>query len=174
MSTIKYASRARNIKNKPVVNKDPNSMLIEALKDKITNLQTEVGEYQTLLKSNNIPIPDSLKANVEAKAQEASSMRKSSVMNTAGGSGGGSGSKGGGSQANVSNSELRELKLKLARVEKEAKQLKEELENFKKTGVAKASSFDELQNERDQLIMKNEALNELLSKNNIQMPSNIV
>ena len=30
-----------------------------------------------------------------------------------------------------------------------------------------------MQNERDQLIMKNEALNELLSKNNIQMPSDI-
>ena len=33
LSTIKYASRARNIKNKPVVNRDPNSMLIEALKE---------------------------------------------------------------------------------------------------------------------------------------------
>jgi kinesin family protein 4/21/27 len=32
LSTIKYASRARNIKNKPVVNRDANSMLIEALR----------------------------------------------------------------------------------------------------------------------------------------------
>lgn len=31
-SAIKYASRARNIKNKPVVNRDANSMLIEALR----------------------------------------------------------------------------------------------------------------------------------------------
>ena len=32
LSTIRYASRARNIKNKPVVNRDPNSMLIESLR----------------------------------------------------------------------------------------------------------------------------------------------
>jgi kinesin family protein 4/21/27 len=32
INAIKYASRARNIKNKAVVNRDPNSMLIETLK----------------------------------------------------------------------------------------------------------------------------------------------
>lgn len=35
LSAIKYASRARNIKNKPIVNRDANSMLIEALKSQI-------------------------------------------------------------------------------------------------------------------------------------------
>ena len=35
LSTIKYASRARNIKNKPVVNRDANSMLIESLRAKL-------------------------------------------------------------------------------------------------------------------------------------------
>ena len=33
MGTIKYASRARNIKNKPIVNRDPNSLLIEGLRN---------------------------------------------------------------------------------------------------------------------------------------------
>ena len=60
LSTIKYASRARNIKNKPVVNRDANSMLIEALRNQITSLQAEKDEYQSLLKANNIPIPDGL------------------------------------------------------------------------------------------------------------------
>jgi kinesin family protein 4/21/27 len=32
LNSIKYASRARNIKNKAVVNRDPNSLLIESLK----------------------------------------------------------------------------------------------------------------------------------------------
>lgn len=32
LNAIKYASRARNIKNKPVINRDPNSLLIESLK----------------------------------------------------------------------------------------------------------------------------------------------
>ena len=79
----------------------------------------------------------------------------------------------GGAQANVSTSELRELKLKLARSEKENRELKEHIQELKKTGVTKASNFDEIQNERDQLVMKNEALNELLSKNNITMPTAI-
>ena len=38
MGTVKYASRARNIKNKPVVNRDPNSLLIEALRGQIARL----------------------------------------------------------------------------------------------------------------------------------------
>jgi kinesin family protein 4/21/27 len=38
LSSIKYASRARNIKNKPVVNRDANSMLIEALRNQVTSL----------------------------------------------------------------------------------------------------------------------------------------
>lgn len=172
LSTIKYASRARNIKNKPIINRDANSMLIEALRTQITGLQTEIFEYQGLLKSNSIQIPANLKETVEMKALE---RRQSITMNTNPMSGlSNAGMPSGGSQAQVSNSELRELKLKLARKEKEAKELKEELSEIKKTGQVKAGETDEMQNERDQLIMKNEALNELLSKNNITTPSNMV
>ena len=60
LSSIKYASRARNIKNKPIVNRDANSMLIEALRNQITQLQAEITDYQGLLKSNNIPIPNGI------------------------------------------------------------------------------------------------------------------
>ena len=38
LGSIKYASRARNIKNKPVVNRDANSMLIESLRTQIQQL----------------------------------------------------------------------------------------------------------------------------------------
>lgn len=38
INSIKYASRARNIKNKPVVNRDPNSMLIDSLRQQISSL----------------------------------------------------------------------------------------------------------------------------------------
>jgi len=44
---------------------------------------------------------------------------------------------------------------------------------MKKNGVTREANSEEIQNERDQLIMKNEALQELLTKNNITMPSNI-
>ena len=119
LSTIKYASRARNIKNKPVVNRDANSILIDGLRNQITSLQAEIDGYQGLLKQNNIEIPDSLKENAEMKAEESKMQRRSSVVNPGAiaglmqSSGGG-----GGGQANVSSSELRDLKLKLARSEK--------------------------------------------------------
>ena len=119
LSTIKYASRARNIKNKPVVNRDANSILIDGLRSQITSLQAEIDGYQGLLKQNNIEIPDSLKENAEMKAEESKMQRRSSVVNPGAiaglmqSSGGG-----GGGQANVSSSELRDLKLKLARSEK--------------------------------------------------------
>mgnify|MGYP001007923015 CR=1 FL=1 len=35
LNTLKYASKAMNIKNKPVVNRDPQSALISQLKQKI-------------------------------------------------------------------------------------------------------------------------------------------
>ena len=54
LNSIKYASRARNIKNKPVVNRDPNSMLIDSLRTQITSLQSEIKEYQDILKQNSI------------------------------------------------------------------------------------------------------------------------
>lgn len=73
LSTIRYASRARNIKNKPVVNRDPNSMLIESLRQQIQTLQFEVKEYATILQSNNIEVPGDLCARVleKQKTQQA-------------------------------------------------------------------------------------------------------
>ena len=148
LSTIKYASRARNIKNKPVVNRDANSMLIEALRNQITTLQTEIGEYQSLLKQNGIAVPESLKDTIEAKAQETNMNRRSSVVNASsitnslGASQGPS--HGGGAQHSMSTSELRDLKLKLARSEKENRELKEQIAELKKSGTAKSSNFDEI------------------------------
>ncbi len=49
LSTIRYASRARNIKNKPIVNRDPNSVMIENLRSQIQNLQMELSEYAIMI-----------------------------------------------------------------------------------------------------------------------------
>lgn len=57
LNSIKYASRARNIKNKAVVNRDPNSLLIDSLRQQITQCKSEISEYQRLLKDNSIQIP---------------------------------------------------------------------------------------------------------------------
>ena len=58
LNSIKYASRARNIKNKPVVNRDPNSLLIDSLRTQISGLQGEIREYQEVLRQHNIDLPE--------------------------------------------------------------------------------------------------------------------
>uniref|UniRef100_A0A672QAW5 Kinesin family member 21A n=1 Tax=Sinocyclocheilus grahami TaxID=75366 RepID=A0A672QAW5_SINGR len=47
LNTLKYANRARNIKNKVVVNQDKASQQISALRTEIARLQVELMEYRT-------------------------------------------------------------------------------------------------------------------------------
>ena len=39
LSTLRYASRAKNIKNKPIVNQDPKDALLKEYADEITKLK---------------------------------------------------------------------------------------------------------------------------------------
>lgn len=48
LNTLKYANRARNIKNKVVVNQDKASQQISALRTEIARLQMELMEYKTV------------------------------------------------------------------------------------------------------------------------------
>lgn len=54
LNTLKYASRARNIKNKPIVNRDPNSALIAQLRQQVYELQREVVGYKKVLTNQGI------------------------------------------------------------------------------------------------------------------------
>ncbi|KAJ8258061.1 hypothetical protein GJAV_G00192740 [Gymnothorax javanicus] len=47
LNTLKYANRARNIKNKVVVNQDKTSQQLSALRAEIARLQLELTEYRT-------------------------------------------------------------------------------------------------------------------------------
>lgn len=49
LNTLKYASRARNIKNKPVVNRDPASLQIAALRQQVYELQVELSNTRDVL-----------------------------------------------------------------------------------------------------------------------------
>lgn len=51
LNTLKYANRARNIKNKVMVNQDRASQQISALRTEIARLQMELMEYKTVKKS---------------------------------------------------------------------------------------------------------------------------
>lgn len=48
LNTLKYANRARNIKNKLVVNQDKTSQQISALRAEIARLQMELMEYKAV------------------------------------------------------------------------------------------------------------------------------
>ena len=58
LSTMKYASRARNIKNTPVVNLDPKTALIQQLKKRIKDLNRKVGKFKELLNNADIKIEE--------------------------------------------------------------------------------------------------------------------
>lgn len=48
LNTLKYANRARNIKNKVVVNQDKTSQQISAMRAEIARLQMELMEYKAV------------------------------------------------------------------------------------------------------------------------------
>ena len=60
LNTLKYASRARNIKNKPVVNRDPNSALIAQLRQQLYDLQKDLIGFKHLMIKNNISLPEEI------------------------------------------------------------------------------------------------------------------
>ena len=46
LSTLRYASRAKNIQNKPTVNEDPKDALLKQYEDEITQLKKLLAQYQ--------------------------------------------------------------------------------------------------------------------------------
>ena len=54
LNTLKYASKAMNIKNKPIVNRDPHSAMLSQLRQRIKELEEENGRLQELLKGEGI------------------------------------------------------------------------------------------------------------------------
>ena len=60
LNTLKYASKAMNIKNKPVVNRDPQSALISQLKQKIFELQVENRKLKQLMSKGGNSLTDGL------------------------------------------------------------------------------------------------------------------
>jgi hypothetical protein len=57
-STLRYAGRAMNIKNKPIVNRDPQSALIAQLRQQVSILTADNQKCRTLLKEAGIKVED--------------------------------------------------------------------------------------------------------------------
>jgi len=46
LSTLRYAHRAKNIKNKPKINEDPKDAMLREFQDEITNLKNQLAQFQ--------------------------------------------------------------------------------------------------------------------------------
>lgn len=66
LNTLNYASRARKIKNKPKVNRDPNSAMIADLRQQCYEFQKECMRFRKLLVANDVEF----KANLELPSEE--------------------------------------------------------------------------------------------------------
>jgi predicted nucleic acid-binding Zn-ribbon protein len=75
------------------------------------------------------------------------------------------------SAAGASTQEMKKMELLVKQKEREIKQLKQEIQDMNSNKRTSASDMSDLQKERDDLVLKNEQLTELLSKNNLTVPS---
>ena len=58
LSTLRYANRAKNIKNKPHINEDPKDALLREYQEEINRLKAMVANGGTLPQSHDQPHPD--------------------------------------------------------------------------------------------------------------------
>lgn len=138
LNTLKYASRARNIKNKPVINRDPQSAMISALKQEVSTLKAEIKTYQKLLSQN--PNED-IRACVE-------SMKRQCPDNDV--------------------EDVKIANMKTQQLEKKLTANSQELETSKKILSDCQLELLETKKERDLLKIKNEKYIGLLKANNIE------
>lgn len=59
LSTLRYADQAKRIKNKAIVNEDPNAKLIRELKEELLDLRSKLGVYDPI-QGPNVTAPDTL------------------------------------------------------------------------------------------------------------------
>ncbi|KAF9584772.1 kinesin-like protein Klp8 [Lunasporangiospora selenospora] len=60
LSTLRYADQAKRIKNKAVVNEDPNAKLIRELKEELLDLRSKLGIYDPALSGPDHKHPDTV------------------------------------------------------------------------------------------------------------------
>ncbi|KAG0309632.1 kinesin-like protein Klp8 [Dissophora globulifera] len=60
LSTLRYADQAKRIKNKAIVNEDPNAKLIRELKEELQELRSKLGVYDPLQTGPNLAAPNAL------------------------------------------------------------------------------------------------------------------
>ena len=144
LNTLKYASRARNIKNKPKINTDPNTALVNQMKQQIFELKEELMKYRMALKKhlNEQDFQGLLKENYD---------KEKLLINP----------------SEENNGELKDLKLKVLRYEKDLLRLDSEKHILRKELDGKEIEFLTIKRERDLIRIRLERTYELLEKHGI-------
>jgi len=154
LNTLKYASRARNIKNKPIVNTDPQSTIINQLKQQVFELQRQLLSYKKILSTD-------LKDHYSGDPQVLQSLLSGSTAFAA---------IGGSDESEILKEEVKNLKIKLVQHEKELTLINNELHQTKNAlNQSEISNFS-VQKERDMLKLLSEKYRKTLEENNLFTP----
>lgn len=161
LNTLKYASRARNIKNKPIVNRDPNSALIAQLRQQLYDLHKDLLGFKQLIIQNNIEIPDEL-CEASKNLQEPGNLVDTTNKGHSPSKFGYYGDKETEDENKHLKEELNSKTKKLGQLETEIKSLKEQLDDVE---IEKG----ELTRDKDMLSLKIETLSKIWEKKGINI-----
>jgi hypothetical protein len=174
LNTLKYAARARNIKNKPVVNRDPNSALIAQLRQNVYELQKDIIMYKKTLISNNIDLPkDIVVSNEEMQKEFANRDLRSKGVTSPATSPVKRGLSTGSNVAPTMMSgremmefeyQIRELKIEASKRDKTIRQLEIELDLAREESADTGVKYFACQRERDLLKIKCERLEKIIKE----------
>ena len=130
LNTLKYASRARNIKNKPKINTDPNTALVNQMKQQIFELKEEILKYRMALKKQlgDQDIQGILMMNSK-------DFRMNENME----------------ESNSNTDELKDLRLKVVRYEKDLMKLDAEKHVLRKELNSREMEYFSVKKERDMI-----------------------
>ncbi|KAL4435321.1 hypothetical protein ABPG74_022804 [Tetrahymena malaccensis] len=163
LNTLKYASRARRIKNKPVVNRDPQSALISSLKQQIQEAHLEITKYRQLLVTNNVKIPEGMMGlglnalqNVEDGGPKRKLTQDLMMLKQNNGTGGAILSIGIGNEADIE--EIKQLRLNQVKLEKKVKELQAENSQLKSHTQKGEIEVYTIQKQRDEYRLKLEKI----------------
>lgn len=172
LNALKYAARARNIKNKPIVNRDPNSALIAQLRQSVYELQRDIIIYKKTLLTNNIELPKDMAvtneemqqefANRDLRSKPIASQTLSPMRRTTGANSSGGGTMLSGREIMEFEYQIRDLKIEASKKEKTIRQLEVEIDLVKEEAADTGIKYFACQRERDLLKLKCERLEKAL------------
>ncbi|KAL4483969.1 hypothetical protein ABPG72_013975 [Tetrahymena utriculariae] len=163
LNTLKYASRARRIKNKPIVNRDPQSALISSLKQQIQEAHLEIAKYRQLLVTNNVKIPEGMMGfglnalqNVEDGGQKRKLTQDLMMLKQNNSAGGAILSIGIANEADIE--EIKQLRLNQVKLEKKVKEFQAENSQLKSYTQKGEIEVFTIQKQRDEFRLKLEKI----------------